>query len=215
MTKFWIDDWCALFSDFSLLPTNSMSLNEKLNALTRLVIVLSIVMYFMKYEYWLCFLILSVLIIFLIKYFDGKNRGKKEGFSIPPTYTCGSCPMTTIPPLFAEEKQLPPPAYDIIDAVGSVSPWDEAGCESQECLKDYSYPIFGQYITSTTMLPNEENEVRNRPLKDAQYYMTNSFTDNVLQFRNDMTRLFVNKINREYRGGNTGCYDSITPYSSW
>jgi len=214
MTKFWIDDWCSLFSDFSMLPTNQMSLNEKLNALTRLVIVLSIVMYFMEYEYWLCFLTLSILIIFLIKYFDSKGNDKKEGFSIPPTYTCGSCPFTTVPPLFAEEKQLPPPAYDIIDAQGSVSPWDEAACDSQECLKNYSYPVFGQYISSSTMLPHQENEVRNRPLKSTEMYMNDSFTNNTLQFRNDMTRLYVNKINREYRGLN-GCYDQITPYSSW
>ena len=214
MTNFWIDDWCALFSDFNLLPSNGMSLNEKLNALSRLVIILSIVMYFMNYEYWLCFLTLSLLIIFVIKYFDSKG-GNKEGFSIPPTYTCGSCPMTTVPPLFAEEKQLPPPAYDIIDAVGSVSPWDEAGCESQECLKNYSYPVFGQYISPSTQLPHVENEMRNRPLKDAEYYAVNSYTDNVLQFRNDMTKLFVSKINREYRGGIGGCSDQITPYSSW
>lgn len=209
--EFWLDNPCNLFSDFVLLPKKTMSHDEMLNALTRLVIIISIIMYIMEYEYWLLFLIIAIMIIIICKYYYKKDV-KKEGFSMNPTYTEGSVPFTTVPPLFAEELQLPPPSYDEYTWTGVSSPQSDASCESQECLTEYPYPIFGQYITDTTMLPVEEEETKNRPLKDVQIYMTDSFTRDQMDYRNDMTRLYVNKINREYKHG---CYDQITPYSSW
>lgn len=208
--KFWVDDPTALISNFQLLPSKDMSLNEKLNTLTRLAIICSVVMYFMEFEYWLIFLITSILIVVSLKYLSVAN--KKEGFSIPPTYADGSAPMTTVPPLFAEEWQIPPPAYDIYNMSDMENPWTELACESQQCLNQQPYPIYGQYISDTTVLPSQEEEIKNRPLKDAQQYMTDAFTQDQLDYRNSMTRLFVNKINREYR---SGCFDQISPYTSW
>lgn len=208
--KFWLDDPCCLFSDFELLPRKDMTTNEKLNALTRLVIIIAVVMYVMNYEYWFNFLVISLLIIIVSRYLYKNSR--KEGFSMNPTYTEGSAPFTTVPPLFAEELQLPPPSYDEYTWTGVSSPQSDLACASQECLTQYPYPIYNQYITDTTVLPSEEEEIRNRPLKDVQIYMTDAFTRDSMDFRNNMTRLFVNRLNREYRHG---CFDQITPYSSW
>lgn len=208
--KFWVDDPSVLISNLQLLPTQDMSLDQKLNALTRLAIICAVVMYFMEFEYWLVFFITAILIIICLKYLSVNS--KKEGFTIPPTYVDGAAPMTTVPPLFAEEWQIPPPAYDIYNMSEMENPWTELACQSQECLTSQPYPIYGQYISDTTVLPSEEEEIKNRPLRDAQQYMVDARTRDEIDYRNNMTRLYVNKINREYRAG---CFDQITPYSSW
>ena len=128
----------------------------------------------------------------------------KEGFSIPPTYVDGAEPMTTIPPLHAEEWQVPPPIYDEY----TNAPAPEGKC--------YEYkeerPIFGQYVSSHKLFPYQGNEIANKPLTDAQLYMNDEFTRDTLQFRNDMTRTFVNKLDRWYKNS---CYDQISPYNSY
>ena len=66
--KFWVDDLGALVGNFQLLPTKSMSLNEKLNTLTRLAIIVAVVMYFMEFE-----------LTFTAKDFPGVPQGKELG----------------------------------------------------------------------------------------------------------------------------------------
>ena len=61
--KFWLDDITALFSNLTPFPTSEMTFDEKLNALTRLAIIVSIVLYYYEYQYWSMFLIMSILII--------------------------------------------------------------------------------------------------------------------------------------------------------
>jgi len=59
--KFWVENPCIIFTDLVFFPVNGMSKEEKLNALTRLAIVISLVMYYMEYKHWLTFLLVSIL----------------------------------------------------------------------------------------------------------------------------------------------------------
>ena len=49
--KFWAEDLCDLFCNLSIIPKASMSLDSKLNALTRLVIIISIIAYFLGLDF--------------------------------------------------------------------------------------------------------------------------------------------------------------------
>jgi hypothetical protein len=209
--QFWLNNPCNLAKDCSLFPTSTMPVDEKLNSITRLVLVIGVTLWALKYEYWNLFLLGGLLAIIIIKYIS-ESKTVSEGFTIPPTYVDGASPMTTVPPLFAEEWQIPPPAYDVINMQGVNNPYTEVACESQTTLLQKPYPIFSQYITDTTIIPSEEEEFKNRSLQDVKMYATDAYTRDQLQFRNDIIRPFVNRINREYRHG---CFDQITPYSSW
>jgi len=66
--KIWIEDICALFDNGDLLPTKTMSRNEKMNSITRMILVIFSAMVVLKYPYTLNFLCLSIIII-LILYF--------------------------------------------------------------------------------------------------------------------------------------------------
>ena len=194
---FWLDNPCILFTNLNFIPASNLSLNERLNALTRIVLVTTGVLYYIEYQYWSVFLLASLLIIFGIKI-----TSKQEDFTIPPTYIEGAEPMTTVPPLFAEEWQSPPPIYDEYTNSPPACPSYESGDDR---------PIYGQYITYNNLEPYTANELSNRPLDNAKLFMNDEFTRDTLQFRNDMSRGFVNKLDRWYRHG---CYDQISPANS-
>lgn len=198
--KFWLRNPCVLL-DCNIFPTKDLDTNERLNALTRLLIIVTLIMYMVDYKYYLYFFIAGLIVILLMKVLDEKDI--QEDFTIPPTYTDGSEPITTIPPLHAEEWQSPPPIYDEYTNIPSYTPCDYFQDER---------PIFGQYISSDRLLPHNTNETNNRTLEDAQIYMNDEFTKDTMQFRNDMTRTYVNKLDRWYR---QGCYDQISPWNSY
>lgn len=198
--SFWVDDPISLLKDLNPFPNSSMTMNERYNAFTRLVIIITVVMFYMDFQYALQFFLLALLFIIILKY---SSKKKEENFGIPPTYIEGSCPMTTVPPLYAEEWQIPPPIYDEY----SLIPEEQVNSGEQ-----YPYPVYGQYMTKSSVLPYQEGMMNNRPLRDLKPFMTDEFSRNAIQFREDMIRPFVNKINREYRHG---CFDQISPYSSW
>jgi len=66
--KIWIEDIYALFDSSEIFPIKTMSRNEKVNSITRLILVIFVGMVVLKYPYALNFLCLSVIII-LILYF--------------------------------------------------------------------------------------------------------------------------------------------------
>lgn len=218
--KFWIKDPCVLFSDPQIIPTSSMTKAEKLNALSRLVIVIAIGMYFMKYENWLIFLTLSLLIIILL-YFstnapkDSSSDKNTEAFTIVPTYVGNDMQQTIVAPTFAEEWQVPPPAYDLY----TQAPYEGNAQDNFEMpLQPQAYS-YGQYFTRSNLLPSDEYYVHLGcgGARTARAYANSTFLRNDLAFRENMTRLYKKKLNRRFRnnygGGATG--DTFSPYSSY
>src|SRR5690242_6229004 len=133
-TKFWINQPDILFTDLVFFPTADMTLNQKLNALTRLSIVIAVVMYVMEYPHWLTFLLianLAIIIMFVINKSKGQSCGTSEGsmgetystnnaeivpgtstlkehFTITPTHIDDDFAQTVVAPLFAEEHKVLP-----------------------------------------------------------------------------------------------------------
>lgn len=71
--KFWAKDPLALIQRFDIIPREHMTLEAKLNALTRLVILIFIVLLIIRYRYAAAFLLAALLII-LIMYRFQKER---------------------------------------------------------------------------------------------------------------------------------------------
>lgn len=78
-TNFWVEEPCELFSQWAILPTVRMSKEEKLNALTRLSILVSAIMYAMGNRAWFTFLIVAVLLMVILNY--GTKSGTFEGYT--------------------------------------------------------------------------------------------------------------------------------------
>lgn len=210
---FWVDDPCVLFRNVRIFPLPDMTKTEKLNALTRLTIVVSGVLYTLQYEYWFTFLVLSLLSILLLKYAmkgtakDGSDA--KEDFTLVPTYANPDYHTTTVAPLFAEEWQIYPPAYDLYENQAPT------GLTFQEPLNPQSYP-YGQFLTRTNLLPSDEygTHMLNGGPKQAREYVNTSFIRHDMAFREEMTRLHKKSLARRFRH-NGGLNDTFSPYSSY
>jgi len=223
--KFWTEDPCILFTNIRLFPLKEMTKDEKLNAVTRLAIAASAGMYFMKYDFWFTFLLLSLLIIVILKYnagnegfsMGGSGSGSgasettpvdlKENFSLVPTYANPDYHTTTITPIFSEEWQIYPPVYDTY--VNTPDP----NITFKAPLQPQSYP-YGQYLTRTNLLPSDEEATHmlNGGPRQAREYVNTAFTRNQIGFRENMTRLYKKRLARKYR---SNCNDDFSPYQSY
>lgn len=214
--KFWIEDISELFRNPSkILPLPSMTKDEKLNALTRLVLLVTVVLYFAEFKKWLYFLLFSLLIIIVLKY--NCSLSKTEHFTMTPTYTSTDFHQTTVAPLFAEEWHDPPPAYDIYTPItdakmrafeGRMSPTNQ--------MKPQSYP-YGQYLTRTNLLPSDEyyTHMLNGGTKKAREYVNSAFLRNDLAFRDNISRIYKKTVQRRFRHRDSCGYDSYSPFVSY
>jgi hypothetical protein len=209
--KFWIEDPCVLFTNLRPFPLASMSKDEKLNALTRLSILASAVMYYLKFEHWLTFLLLSILAIILLKY-AGKgcsgssNEHKKEDFTLVPTFASPDMHTTTVAPIFSEEWQIYPPSYDLYTNTAPEVKFEEP-------MMPQSYP-YGQYLTRTNLLPSDEyaTHMLNGGPRQAREYVNGSFIRHDLAYRDNMSRLYKKKLARRFRSNGN---DTFSPFSSY
>jgi hypothetical protein len=204
--KFWTEDPCVLFTNIRFFPTDDMSKDAKLNALTRLSLLVTAILYFMNYDFWITFLLVSLLAIILFKYGGRRDPKDKEDFTIVPTYANPNMQTTTVAPIFSEEWQIPPPIYDIYENV----PQDDT---FEEPLLPQSYP-YGQYLTRTNLLPSDEQAVRllNGGPRQAKAYINNSFMRHELAFRDNLSKIYKKKLARRFRH-NTN--DTFSPFSSY
>ena len=202
--KFWTEDLCVLFTNIRVFPTSDMDKDEKLNALTRLALIIAAILYAMKYEYWLTFLLMALLSIILFKY--GGKREDKEGFTITPTYASPDMNVTTVAPIFSEEWQIPPPLYDLYENTAEDVTFIEP-------LQPQLYPN-AQYLTRTNLLPSDEQATHmlNGGPRQAREYVNGAFLRNTLAYRDNMTKLYKKRLARRFR---SNTQDTFSPYSSY
>ncbi len=231
---FWIENPCKLFTSFAIFPSNDMSKAEKFNALTRLALIISMIMYFMRYKHTVTFLVMAILVIVALNYsneerYNGKVKngcldGIKltepsqletdtrniEEFTIVPTYLGTDFQQVTTVPTFAEEWQIPPPAYDLYTNV----PYDKEGRDTFDIPPiPQSYP-YGQYLTKTNLLPSDEyyTHLGCGGAKTAREYVNSTFLRHSLANQDNMTRLLKKKLNRRFRHNSN---DTYSPYHSY
>lgn len=77
--KFWIENISDLFCNFHIIPLEGMSLESQLNALTRLIIFVFLILLLLNFKNSLLFLLLSLLFIIILYYIQRKQM---EAFKI-------------------------------------------------------------------------------------------------------------------------------------
>ena len=210
--KFWLEDPSILLTDTVLVPTSCMTKVEKLNALTRLVLIITGVLYFMKNDEYLKFLLISLIIIVVIyvstkdKIIENYGGGIRTFIPDEPTFT-----RTIIEPVYSESQRMPTLVYDhaesrepSIELIPSETVYD---------IDPRSYP-YGQYMSRTNLLPSDEKQITRGSgrLKDAKTYANSTYLVNNLKHREEMIRIHHKKINRRFRHGTN---NTVSPFSSW
>ena len=197
---------CALIQDLRPIPVDTMTKDQKLNAVTRLVLLITLGLYWKKNKYWQYFLGVGLVAILAMKYSKPCFR---EGFSVTPTYSGADFTQTIVAPTFAEEWQNPPPTYDIIETLSSLDDIFEGTPD----LDPRSYP-YGQYLTKTNLLPSDEFDVHksNMGLTKTREFMNNAYTRHDVAFRNDIMKIHKKKLARRFR---QNCNDNFSPYHSY
>lgn len=67
--KFWIYDPTVLFQKIDICPSEEMTNAERLNSMTRVVIIITLVMFLLKFDLWMVFLLLSLFSIIIVWFF--------------------------------------------------------------------------------------------------------------------------------------------------
>lgn len=207
--KFWVEEPCALVSNTNIFPTKDMTRNEKLNMLTRIVIIVSGVLYALEYKQAFTFLILGLLVVILLKYGrkSTSNIPIREDFTLTPTYVDTDFHRTTVAPLFAEEWHIPAPAHDM---VVNHAPPKQTFCQPPQ---PQSYP-YGQYMTKTNLLPGDEHAINMScgGVRQAREYANSYHLRNTLAFRDNMTKIHKKSLARRFKHN---CSDTFSPFHSY
>ena len=76
---FWLNNPLILFKNFDIIPKSNMSLNNRLNAITRLLIFITVILYFLGYDEY--FTILGVGLLLILFAFHFYTNKQKENFT--------------------------------------------------------------------------------------------------------------------------------------
>jgi hypothetical protein len=227
--KFWVEDFTVLLNNIRLLPTSNMSREEKLNVLTRLIIIATIVLVILKWQWWKEFAFISLLVVIIFNYNQiGCNVNTapiREGFTVTPTFGPNdpALSQTYISPVFAEEWQVNPE----LRSSRTLQNGNKKMYPSSMLLdhKPRSYP-YGQYLTKTNLLPSTEAQLSSASqsgrgmmnqtlgLTSAREFANSEFLRNDLAFRENMMTTYKRKLNRRF-AQNTGYADNYvigSPY---
>ncbi len=79
--EFWLENPQNFYKDFKLLPTQTMCLEEKMNCLSRIVIIIFIILYILNYKYSVIFLLILLLIIIIFYYNKRKHMTTIEKYT--------------------------------------------------------------------------------------------------------------------------------------
>ncbi len=85
---FWLKNPKVLFSTLEFVPTQSMTNAERLNTLTRLLIIITVGIYFLGYNQYLTVLALGFLLILILRETQKENFRPRRGVH-DPCHTCG------------------------------------------------------------------------------------------------------------------------------
>ena len=72
-SAFWLDNPFILIKDIKFIPKSTMSKEDQMNCITRLVIFLFLLLYLINYKHSFLFLILSIIFIIILYYLQKRQ----------------------------------------------------------------------------------------------------------------------------------------------
>ena len=91
--KFWLENLGSLFSSIQIVPLNSMSLEEQLNAMTRLILFIFVIQLLFDFKYAIPFLIISSVFIIILYYIQKRTMQRcQENYKEEQVYSMDERP---------------------------------------------------------------------------------------------------------------------------
>lgn len=181
--KFWLRCPLSLFNSLDILPEKSMCTSEKLNALTRLAVLISLVLLIAGNDKWYL-LLLGTIVFVIVAYFLCNIR--KQGFKS----------IQTLNPIWYHDQSTP------IESVDSM-------CNQDYELVDDTYVNDVQYIdteyrprlyfgTSKGLMPDEEDQFENLDRKQLRRLNTEKFANREIEARESIVQIFKKELNERF-----------------
>ena len=85
--RFWLEEPLSLLRSATIIPYCGMTISARLNALTRLVLLISLILWLFCFRQWWLFLFLGLLMIIILYYLDQQTR---DNVSFVENYVCRS-----------------------------------------------------------------------------------------------------------------------------
>jgi hypothetical protein len=90
--RFWIEDYRVLFQNPTLLPTTQMTEIQRLNTLTRLILLIAIILAIFRVGNWLLFLVLGLGLVILLYYAQKQRMTSTSSPANPSSQEHYRCP---------------------------------------------------------------------------------------------------------------------------
>ena len=227
--KFWTDNPADLFN-VKFIPNCDMTFTEKMNLFTRYALISGVVIGVVP----CLFIVLALVIIYHSNKCDLEKpriKNEKEAYVSPLTSNQNyDGAFTYSAPSFAEEWQINPQVYESREnLVRHPYAGSTTGIEMIEnSLSEYEPKPYGQYITELNpnvdlMMPEDVNFLNSTTdrlrmtgggsLRKAREYANSNFIKNAVAYRDTMTSLHKNRINRRYACNSVN--DAHSPYYSY
>lgn len=219
--KFWLNDPAVLYENLEFIPTQSMTNAERMNALTRLLILVTIGLYYYGYDQYFNVFILGILLILILK---GGNE-EKENFSArrgnpDPCKSCGEnstlpyintkyerTPMTQVSHVNYGNRSYNTAKYKVIPEY-VPSPYSEVWRnEPRYCNEFISTPKPYTYIEQPTEKCNFEDRswVENTPSGisnlatrvKARPAIQSAFMRDSMEYRNNIMGEYIDQFDRQ------------------
>ena len=102
--RFWLEEPISLFRNTSLVPQCGMTTGARLNALTRLILIITLILYLSKFGRWWLFLLLGLLLIIVLYYLDQQSQ---TNLAVVENYVCYSRPSNVHPTKTRQVNPIP------------------------------------------------------------------------------------------------------------
>jgi hypothetical protein len=214
---FWIFNLCEIIGDMSLVPISN-NLNDNLNIISRIIFIIIIfAILARKINLFLIFLCFLLIIIFigLIMHSSNQKENYKEDFSC--NKTCNLSPVNYSTENFEPKPTLTPIKYseENLENLQDLEDFENLENFEDEFVEefvdfypqnDYQYteqfeslfPVYGQYMTRTNLLPGDEDALRCMAGKNqAVSFHNNSIHQYETGFRNNLISNYGRKLDRE------------------
>lgn len=184
--KFWLERPLDLFVSFDILPEQSMCTGSKLNAATRLALVIAAVLYVAKIDEWRIFL-LSVLALIVFIFFMCRRNESREGYTDvqvlnPVRYHDQSTPVESIVDSMCDDD------YELVD--------DNVYTNDVEYIDSEYKPR--RYFGVSRLMPDEEDQYENLDRRQLQRINTEKYADRIVEARESIVEIFKKELNERF-----------------
>lgn len=107
--RFWLEDFKTLFNDIKILPKHDMSMEKQMNCISRFIILVFIILYFIEYKQSVLFLILSLFFIIILYYLQKSKMTtleKYENLKMRENYIIRNKDMSNISNMTERNKYI-------------------------------------------------------------------------------------------------------------